>query len=182
MESLFRGILLELGENPEREGLVKTPSRMKEMYQFLTKGYREDPKALINGAIYEEKYDEMILVKDIDFYSLCEHHMIPFFGKVHVGYLPDGKVVGLSKIVRLVEMFTRRLQVQERLTNEIASVIQESLQPKGVGVVIEAEHLCMQMRGVEKTGSRAITSSMFGKFRSDPRTREEFLGFVHRKG
>ena len=179
MENLIRGLLAEIGEKPDREGLLKTPARVKEMYQFLTKGYREDPQTIINGAVYEEKCDEMILVKDIEFYSLCEHHLLPFFGKVHVGYLPNGKVVGLSKIARLVEMFTRRLQVQERMTTEIAEIIQKSLGPKGVGVVVEAEHLCMQMRGVQKAGSKAITSSMLGLFRSDPRTREEFLGFVH---
>ena len=180
MENLIRGLLCEIGENPEREGLLKTPGRVKEMYQFLTKGYRDDPQALINGAIYEEKCDEMIVVKDIEFYSLCEHHMLPFFGRVHVGYIPDGKVVGLSKLPRLVEMYTRRLQVQERMTTEIATVIQESLNPKGVAVVVEASHLCMQMRGVQKPESKAITSAMFGRFRSDPRTREEFLSFIHR--
>ena len=178
MENLIRGFLSEIGENPDREGLLKTPSRVKEMYQFLTKGYREDPKTLINGAVYEEKYDEMIVVRDIEFYSLCEHHMLPFFGKVHVGYLPNGKVVGLSKIPRLVEMYARRLQVQERMTTEIATVIQESLQPKGVAVVVHAEHLCMTMRGVQKPESKAVTSAMFGRFRSDSRTREEFLRFI----
>ena len=178
MENLIRGLLLELGENPDREGLMKTPNRVKEMYQFLTKGYREDPKALINEAIYEQKYDEMILVKDIQLFSLCEHHMLPFFGKAHVAYLPNGKILGLSKVTRLVDMFARRLQVQERLTVEIAQIIQESLQPKGVAVVIEAQHLCMQMRGVEKQGSTVVTSEMSGRFRSDPRTREEFMSLI----
>ena len=178
MQNLIRGLLLELGENPDREGLMKTPGRVKEMYQFLTKGYREDPKALINEAIYEQKYDEMILVKDIQLFSLCEHHMLPFFGKAHVAYLPNGKILGLSKVTRLVDMFARRLQVQERLTVEIAQIIQESLQPKGVAVVIEAQHLCMQMRGVEKQGSTVITSEMSGRFRSDPRTREEFMSLI----
>lgn len=180
MENLIRGLLLEIGERPEREGLVKTPLRVKEMYQFLTKGYREDPKVLINEAIYEQKYDEMIVVKDLQVFSLCEHHLMPFFGKAHVAYLPDGKIIGLSKVARLVDMFARRLQVQERLTVEIAQIIQENLQPKGVAVVIEAQHLCMQMRGVEKQGSTVVTSEMLGRFRSDPRTREEFMSLIKR--
>lgn len=178
MENLIRGLLLEMGENPDREGLQKTPHRVKEMYQFLTKGYREDPRKLINDAIYEEKYDEIILVKEIEIYSLCEHHMLPFFGRAHVAYLPDGKLIGLSKIARLVDMFARRLQVQERMTSEIAEVIQAALNPKGVAVIVEAEHLCMQMRGVQKTGSTAITSAMLGRFRSDPRTREELMNLL----
>lgn len=180
MENLIRGLLLEMGENPEREGLLKTPHRVKEMYQFLTKGYREDPQALINEAVYEEKYDEMILVKDIDLFSLCEHHLLPFFGKAHVAYIPNGKIIGLSKIARLVDMFARRLQVQERLTVEIARTIQENLNPRGVAVVIEAQHLCMQMRGVEKQNSVAVTSEMLGSFRRDPRTREEFMSLIRR--
>ena len=173
-------MLLEMGESPEREGLLKTPARVKEMYQFLTKGYRENPKTLINEAIYEQKYDEMIVVKDLQIFSLCEHHLMPFFGKAHVAYLPDGKIIGLSKVARLVDMFARRLQVQERLTVEIAQIIQENLQPKGVAVVIEAQHLCMQMRGVEKQGSTVVTSEMLGRFRSDPRTREEFMGLIRK--
>lgn len=180
MENLIRGLLLEMGENPDREGLLKTPKRVKEMYQFLTKGYREDPKELINGAIYEQKYDEMILVKDIEIYSLCEHHLLPFFGKAHVAYLPNGKILGLSKVARLVDMFARRLQVQERMTVEIAQTIQEALNPKGVAVVIEAEHMCMQMRGVEKQGSTVVTSEMLGHFRSDSRTREEFMSLIQK--
>lgn len=180
MENLIRGLLLEIGENPEREGLLKTPKRVKEMYQYLTKGYREVPAKLINSAIYEQQYDEMILVKDIEVYSLCEHHLLPFFGKAHVAYLPNGKIIGLSKIPRLVDMFARRLQTQERLTVEIANVIQEHLKPKGVAVVIEAQHLCMQMRGVEKQNSVAVTSEMLGCFRSDSRTREEFLDLIRR--
>lgn len=180
MENLIRGLLLEMGENPEREGLLKTPARVKEMYQFLTKGYGEDPRRLINEAIYEEKYDEMILVKDIDLFSLCEHHLLPFFGKAHVAYIPNGKIIGLSKVARLVDMFARRLQVQERLTVEVARVIEETLQPRGVAVVIEAQHLCMQMRGVEKQNSVAVTSEMLGNFRSDPRTREEFMSLIRR--
>ena len=173
-------MLLEMGESPDREGLLKTPARVKEMYQFLTKGYREDPKTLINEAVYEQKYDEMIVVKDLQVFSLCEHHLMPFFGKAHVAYLPDGKIIGLSKVARLVDMFARRLQVQERLTVEIAQIIQENLQPKGVAVVIEAQHLCMQMRGVEKQGSTVVTSEMLGRFRSDPRTREEFMGLIRK--
>ena len=180
MENFVRGMLLEMGESPDREGLLKTPARVKEMYQFLTKGYREDPKTLINEAVYEQKYDEMIVVKDLQVFSLCEHHLMPFFGKAHVAYLPDGKIIGLSKVARLVDMFARRLQVQERLTVEIAQIIQENLQPKGVAVVIEAQHLCMQMRGVEKQGSTVVTSEMLGRFRSDPRTREEFMGLIRK--
>ena len=180
MENLIKGLLLEMGENPEREGLLKTPKRVKEMYQYLTQGYREDPKQLINEAIYNQQYDEMILVKDIELYSLCEHHMLPFFGKAHVAYIPNGKIIGLSKIPRLVDMFARRLQVQERLTVEIANVIQENLQPKGVAVVVEAKHLCMLMRGVEKQNSVAVTSEMLGRFRSDPKTRDEFMDLIRR--
>lgn len=180
MENLIKGLLLEMGENPEREGLLKTPKRVKEMYQYLTQGYREDPKKLINEAIYQQQYDEMILVKDIEVYSLCEHHLLPFFGKAHVAYIPNGKIIGLSKIPRLVDMFARRLQVQERLTVEIANVIQENLNPKGVAVVIEAQHLCMLMRGVEKQNSVAVTSEMLGRFRSDPKTREEFMSLIRR--
>ncbi len=180
MENLIRGLLLEIGENPEREGLLKTPKRVKEMYQYLSRGYREDPKQLINEAIYEQQYDEMILVKDIEVYSLCEHHLLPFFGKAHVAYIPNGKIIGLSKIPRLVDMFARRLQVQERLTVEIANVIQENLKPRGVAVVIEAQHLCMLMRGVEKQNSVAVTSEMLGRFRSDSKTREEFMSLIKR--
>lgn len=180
MENLIRGLLSEMGENPEREGLLKTPKRVKEMYQYLTRGYQEDPKELISSAIYKQQYDEMILVKDIEIYSLCEHHLLPFFGKAHVAYIPNGKIIGLSKIPRLVDMFARRLQVQERLTVEVANVIQEHLKPKGVAVVIEAQHLCMLMRGVEKQNSVAVTSEMLGCFRSDSRTREEFMDLIRR--
>lgn len=178
MENLIRGLLFELGEDPEREGLKKTPGRVKRMFESLTKGYREDPHQLINGAIYEANYDEMVLIKNLEFYSLCEHHLLPFFGRVHLAYVPNGKLIGLSKLARLVEMFSRRLQVQERMTNEIAKIIEEHLSPKGVAVVIEAQHLCMQMRGVEKPGSVAITSAMLGKFREDPRTRAEFVNLI----
>ena len=161
-----------------REGLVKTPSRVAKAMRFLTQGYRQDPRDVLNGAVFEEVVDEMVVVRDIELYSLCEHHMVPFFGKCHVGYLPKGKILGLSKIPRLVDVYARRLQVQERLTNQIASALFDLLAPRGVGVVIEARHLCMMMRGVEKQNSRAVTSSLLGTFRSDARTRSEFLDFV----
>jgi GTP cyclohydrolase I len=175
---LVRSMLTELGEDPAREGLEKTPDRVAKAMRFLTHGYHEDPREVLNGAIFDESVDEMVVVKDVELYSLCEHHMVPFFGKCHVGYLPRGKIVGLSKIPRLVDVFARRLQVQERLTNQIASALFELLAPRGVGVVIEAQHLCMMMRGVEKQNSRAVTSSLLGTFRSDARTRAEFLDFV----
>jgi GTP cyclohydrolase I len=174
VESMLRGI----GEDPAREGLAKTPERVAKSMRFLTQGYNEDPRRMLNGAVFDEHVDEMVVVKDIELYSLCEHHMVPFFGKCHVGYLPRGKIVGLSKIPRLVDVFARRLQVQERLTNQIASALFDLLAPRGVGVVIEAQHLCMMMRGVEKQNSRAVTSSLLGTFRSDARTRAEFLDFV----
>ena len=171
-------MLRDLGEDPSREGLRRTPARVAEAMRFLTQGYGQDLDALVNGAVFEEQVDELVVVKDIELYSLCEHHMVPFFGKCHVGYLPKGKIVGLSKIPRLVDVFARRLQVQERLTNQIASALFTILAPRGVGVVIEAQHLCMMMRGVEKQNSRAVTSSLLGTFRSDARTRSEFLDFV----
>ena len=171
-------MLRELGEDPSREGLRRTPARVAEAMRFLTQGYGQDLDALVNGAVFEEQVDELVVVKDIELYSLCEHHMVPFFGKCHVGYLPRGKIIGLSKIPRLVDVFARRLQVQERLTNQIASALFTILAPRGVGVVIEAQHLCMMMRGVEKQNSRAVTSSLLGTFRSDARTRSEFLDFV----
>ncbi len=174
VETMLRG----LGEDPSREGLAKTPQRVAEAMRFLTQGYREDPRDVLNGAVFDERIDEMVVVKDVELYSLCEHHMVPFFGKCHVGYLPRGRIIGLSKIPRLVDVFARRLQVQERLTNQIASALFELLAPRGVGVVIEAQHLCMMMRGVEKQNSRAVTSSLLGTFRSDARTRAEFLDFV----
>lgn len=180
MQNLIRGLLLEIGENPEREGLLKTPERVKKMLQHLTSGYRQNLQELVNGAVFHEKYDEMILVKDIEFYSLCEHHMVPFFGKAHVAYIPDEKIIGLSKIARIVDMFARRLQVQERMTVEIANALMEVLRPKGVGVVLEAQHLCMQMRGVQKQDSCAVTSEMLGDFRDDSKTREEFLSLIRR--
>ena len=175
---LVQTMLREIGEDPEREGLLRTPARVADAMRFLTQGYSQDLEALVNGAVFEEQVDELVVVKDIELYSLCEHHMVPFFGKCHVGYLPRGKIIGLSKIPRLVDVFARRLQVQERLTNQIASALFTILAPRGVGVVIEAQHLCMMMRGVEKQNSRAVTSSLLGTFRSDARTRAEFLDFV----
>jgi GTP cyclohydrolase I len=182
MEGFVEGILKELGEDPARDGLVKTPGRVAKAMRFFTQGYTQDPVSILNGALFDVDYDEMVLVKDIDFYSQCEHHMVPFFGRVHVGYIPNGKVVGLSKIPRTVDLFARRLQVQERLTMDIAQTIERVLQPRGVGVVIEAKHLCMMMRGVEKQNSFAITSSLRGTFESDPKTRAEFMELIrHRK-
>ncbi len=178
MEDLVRNLLRELGESPEREGLLKTPARVAKSLRFLTQGYTQDPQEIINGAQFTEKYNEMILVKDIAIYSLCEHHLLPFWGRCHVAYIPRGKILGLSKIVRLVEIFARRLQVQERLTTQIAEVIQDSLNPLGVGVVISAEHLCMQMRGVQKQGALAVTSEMVGAFRENEKTRAEFLDLI----
>jgi GTP cyclohydrolase I len=180
-ESLVRELLQIVGEDPRREGLVKTPARVAEMYKFLTKGYAEDVSKVINGAVFKELYSEMVIVRDIDFFSLCEHHLIPFYGKVHVAYIPKGKIIGLSKIPRLVEVFARRLQVQERLTQQIAQTLYDHLNPQGVGVVIEARHLCMIMRGVEKQNSIATTSSMLGVFRDDVKTRSEFLTLIDRQ-
>ncbi len=182
LESLVRAQLKELGEDPGRDGLVRTPLRVAKALRFLTEGYAQDPKALLNDALFDVSYDEMVLVKDIDFFSLCEHHMLPFFGRAHVAYIPGQKIVGLSKIPRLVEMFSRRLQVQERLTTEVAEILESVLQPKGVGVVVEAIHLCMKMRGVEQQNAFAVTSSMRGVFNSDPKTRSEFMELIrHRK-
>lgn len=172
-------ILREIGEDPTREGLERTPQRVAKAYKFLTKGYHQDIDTVINGAIFEEKYDEMVIVRDIDFYSMCEHHMLPFFGKIHVAYIPNGKIVGLSKIPRIVDMFARRLQVQERLTRQIADVIQEKLEPKGVAVVAEGYHMCMMMRGVEKQNSTTTTSAVHGAFRAE-KTRLEFLNLIAR--
>ena len=171
-------LLKELGEDPQREGLLNTPKRVAKAYEFLTTGYKENIKKLLNDAVFNEKYDEMVLVKNIDFYSLCEHHLLPFYGKVHVAYIPDGKIVGLSKIPRIVDMFSRRLQVQERMTQQIADTIEEYLQPKGVAVVSEAFHMCMMMRGVEKQNSVATASAMHGLFKEDARTRSEFLNLI----
>ena len=177
-EELVREILARLGEDPEREGLLRTPERIHKAYQFLTKGYHEDPEKLLRGALFTVSYDEMVIVKDVEMFSLCEHHMLPFFGKVHVAYIPNGKVIGLSKIPRLIEMFSRRLQIQERLTTQIAETIQKVIEPQGVGVVIEARHLCMMMRGVEKQHSAAVTSSMLGVIRDEEETRTEFLSLI----
>jgi GTP cyclohydrolase I len=178
MQDLVRQILAQLGENPDREGLIATPRRVEKSLRFLTSGYTVDIEALINQALFTVDYSEMVIVKDIDFYSLCEHHLLPFFGTCHVAYLPRTKVIGLSKIPRIVDAFSRRLQVQERLTNEIASTIQDAIDPLGVAVVMEGTHLCMAMRGVEKQHSAAVTSAMLGTFRDDARTRSEFLTLV----
>jgi GTP cyclohydrolase IA len=175
-----RGILAGLGEDPDREGLLKTPERVEKSLRFLTRGYDEDPEHVLNQALFTVTYDEMVVVKDIELYSLCEHHLLPFSGKAHVAYLPNGKVVGLSKIPRLVDIYARRLQVQERLTVEIAEAIQKAVNPRGVAVIIEAMHFCMMMRGVEKQNSIAVTSCMLGAFRDQAQTREEFLSLVHR--
>ena len=180
-EELVREILVRLGEDPEREGLLRTPERIHKAYQFLTKGYHEDPEKLLRGALFTVSYDEMVIVKDVEMFSPCEHHMLPFFGKVHVAYIPNGKVIGLSKIPRLIEMFSRRLQIQERLTTQIAETIQKVIEPQGVGVVIEARHLCMMMRGVEKQHSAAVTSSMLGVFRDEEETRTEFLSLIRNR-
>jgi GTP cyclohydrolase IA len=177
-QELLRELLVRLGEDPDRDGLLRTPERMQKALEHLTKGYREEPESVLNGALFEVNYDEMVIVKDIEMFSLCEHHLLPFFGKVHVAYIPHGKVVGLSKIPRLVDIFARRLQVQERLTVQIAETIQRAIQPLGVGVVIEARHLCVMMRGVEKQHSSAVTSHMLGSFRTSDKTREEFLSLI----
>ena len=181
LEKVYLEVLEQIGEDAERDGLKRTPERMAKAIQFLTRGYREDPAQLLRGALFEVDYDEMVIVKDIEMFSLCEHHMLPFFGKVHVVYLPKGKVIGLSKIPRLVDIFARRLQVQERLTKQIAEAIHGAIDPLGVGVVIEARHLCMMMRGVEKQHSSAITSAMLGAFRDEQETREEFLSLIRSK-
>ncbi len=175
---LVHEILVRLGENPQRDGLLKTPERVQKSLEYLTKGYHEDPDKSLQGALFDVTYDEMVIIKDIEMFSLCEHHMLPFFGKVHVAYIPNGKVIGLSKIARLVDVFARRLQVQERLTVQIAETIQKAIQPQGVGVVIEARHLCVMMRGVEKQHSAAVTSHMLGSFRTAQKTREEFLSLI----
>lgn len=180
-EELLKEILVRLGEDPEREGLQRTPERVHKAFEFLTRGYNEDPEALLKNALFTVSYDEMVIVKDVEMFSLCEHHMLPFFGKVHVAYIPNGKVIGLSKVPRLIEVFSRRLQIQERLTTQIAEIIQNVIQPQGVGVVIEARHLCMMMRGVEKQHSAAVTSSMLGCFREEQETRQEFLSLIRQR-
>jgi GTP cyclohydrolase I len=178
LEGQVTGLLEALGEDPERDGLRDTPARVARSLSFLTSGYWEEPKTVVNGAIFECESDEMVIVRGIEFYSLCEHHILPFFGKCHIGYLPTGKVIGLSKLARLVEVFARRLQVQERMTREISQALSELIPNKGVGVVVEAEHLCMKMRGVQKQGGDTVTSSLLGRFRDDPATRSEFLASV----
>src|SRR3954447_5365701 len=182
MEDLIRQLLEELGEDPDREGLLRTPLRVAKAMKFLTSGYAADIDQVLNGALFSVDYSEMVIVRDIDFYSLCEHHLLPFFGKCHVAYIPDGRVIGLSKIPRLVDIFARRLQLQERLTNQIAETIREKINPLGVAVVCEGTHLCMSMRGVEKQNSFAVTSAMLGVFRDNARTRMEFLELVKLRG
>ena len=179
--SLVRKMIALIGEDPEREGLKKTPERYEKALKFLTSGYHQNVDHLLNGATFSVCYDEMVVVKDIEFFSLCEHHLLPFFGKAHVAYLPSKKVIGLSKVARLVNMYARRLQIQERLTSQIARAIEEKIAPQGVGVIIEARHLCMQMRGVEKQHGQAVTSAMLGAFRENKQTRDEFLSLVGKK-
>lgn len=178
MENLVKEMLVKIGEDPDREGLVKTPERVRRSYEFLTEGYKQDPRALIENAVFTDKYDEMVIVKDISLFSLCEHHMLPFHGTAHVAYLPKGRIVGISKIARMVEIFARRLQVQERLTQQIADTLYDILKPRGVGVVVQAQHLCMQMRGVQKQEAKVVTSAMLGAFRNQQSTREEFINLI----
>lgn len=181
-QKIVYDMLNEIGEEPDREGLLGTPKRVASAFGFLTSGYKMNIEKVMNNAVYNEKYDEMVIVKNIDFYSLCEHHMLPFYGKVHVAYIPDGKIIGLSKIPRIVEVFARRLQVQERMTQEIADTLNKYLSPQGVAVVSEAYHMCMMMRGVEKQNSSATASAVHGVFKDDARTRSEFLTFIGRNG
>ncbi len=179
VEALIHSLLNELGEDVEREGLIRTPRRVADSLAFFTQGYAQDPRDVVGDAIFEASYDEMVIERDVEVYSLCEHHLLPFYGRCHIAYLPGGKIIGLSKLARLVDVYARRLQVQERLTTEIAYAIEQVLQPRGVGVVIEAHHLCMMMRGVAKQNSSAVTSCMLGRFRTDARTRGEFLSLIH---
>lgn len=181
VEKNVKTLLEEIGEDPGREGLLRTPHRVAKAYEFLTQGYTKDIQKIVNGAIFEEKYDEMVIVKDIDFYSMCEHHLLPFYGKIHIAYVPNGKIIGLSKLPRIVDVFARRLQIQERLTQEIADTLDEILQPKGVAVVAEGYHMCMMMRGVEKQNSLTTTSAVHGLFQEDARTRTEFLNLINMK-
>jgi len=180
LQAIVTQLLRQIDPEPGREGLVKTPERVARALTYLTRGYEQDPETIINGALFNEKHSEMIVVKDIDFYSLCEHHILPFFGRAHVAYIPRGRIVGLSKIARLVEVYARRLQVQERMTTEIAETIERHLEPLGVAVVTEAEHLCMRMRGIEKQNSTVVTSAMRGAFQTNSKTREEFMMFIRR--
>lgn len=180
VESLVKQLLIEIGEDPQREGLAKTPERVARSFEFLTRGYREDPEELIHEACFKQETNSMIIVKDIEVYSLCEHHLLPFFGRCHIGYIPRGRVFGVSKLARLVDMYARRLQLQERLTEQVSHIIMDSINADGVGVMIEAQHLCMMMRGVEKQNSRMVTSSLLGVFRENPSTRHEFLSYVGR--
>jgi GTP cyclohydrolase I len=180
IEETIRELLGKIGEDPAREGLLKTPQRVAKAWTFLTSGYHLTPAEVVNNAVFNEKYDEMVIVKDIDFFSLCEHHLLPFYGRAHIAYIPKGKIVGLSKLPRIVEIFSRRLQVQERMTQQIAETLYDALEPDGVAVVVEARHLCMMMRGVEKQNSLATTSAMLGSFRDDERTRSEFLNLIGR--
>lgn len=180
LEQITRKLLKEIGENPDREGLVRTPSRVAKSWEFFSKGYNQNLEDIINNAIFEEGAKDMVIVRDIEFFSLCEHHLLPFFGKAHVGYIPNGKVIGLSKIPRIIDMFSRRLQVQERLTHQVAEALQDVLNPIGVAVVMEGRHMCMQMRGVEKQNSFASTSAMLGQFRKSSETRSEFLSIINR--
>src|SRR5437868_1751307 len=181
-QELYRELLVRLGEDPTRDGLLDTPERMEKSMAFLTRGYSMDVKTVLHNALFDVNYDEMVIVKDVEFFSMCEHHLLPFFGKAHIAYVPNGKVIGLSKIPRLVDVFARRLQVQERLTTEIADAITEAIAPQGVGVIMEAQHLCMMMRGVEKQHSATVTSAMLGVFKSQLQTRNEFLSLVRRQG
>ncbi len=182
LEELVRGILMEIGEDPDREGLIGTPRRVAAALTFLTSGYRTDPRGVINNAIFTQETNSMVIVKNIELYSMCEHHMLPFFGRCHIAYIPNGKVFGLSKLARLVDVYARRLQLQERLTEQISTVVMNEIDAKGVGVMIEAKHLCMMMRGVEKQNSSMITSSVLGAFRDSQATREEFLALIGQRG
>jgi len=181
-EDLYRELLARIGEDPTRDGLLRTPERMEKSMQFLTRGYSMNPTEVLQKALFDVDYDEMVIVKDIEFFSMCEHHLLPFFGKAHIAYVPNGKVIGLSKIPRLVDVFSRRLQVQERLTREIADAIESAIQPQGVAIILEAQHLCMMMRGVEKQHSSTVTSAMLGVFKTQLQTRNEFLSLVRRQG
>jgi GTP cyclohydrolase I len=182
MKEIIRQLLVKIGENPEREGLLRTPQRVEKTWEFLTQGYEQNLDQVVNNALFEVDDRDMIIVKDIEIYSLCEHHLLPFFGKIHIGYIPNGKVLGVSKLARIADLFSRRLQIQERLTHQIAESLMKVLEPNGVGVVMEAKHLCMMMRGVEKQNSNMVTSSMEGSFRESAKTREEFLRLISRDG